>query len=164
MKTRFSNLNALTVTAKLTCKALSVTANSTSKALVIFLIKLHIFCSFINHPGLETISLHDASQIGGGAVLMQRADAEQPFHIVSFWSKRWPSTIAKNSVTELETRAIVEPIDGPWRHDRLNAWIWTRPSTWSTAAQEILARRSAMCSELCCVSAYDGATRREQLT
>ena len=67
-------------------------------------------------PGLETISLHDASQIGGGAVLMQRADAEQPFHIVSFWSKRWPSTIAKNSVTELETRAIVEPIDGPWRH------------------------------------------------
>ena len=68
------------------------------------------------HFGRPTVTVHDASTEGAGAVLMQQATADGPWHLCDAWSKRWPPGYEKHSITELETRAIVEPIDGPWRH------------------------------------------------
>ena len=66
--------------------------------------------------GLPTVTVSDASTEGAGAVLLQQAHPEAAYHACDFWSTRWPASIAKHSITELETRALVEPIDGPWRH------------------------------------------------
>jgi len=66
--------------------------------------------------GLPTVTVSDASTEGAGAVLMQQATPDGPYHVCDFWSSRWADSIKKHSITELETRALVEPIDGPWRH------------------------------------------------
>ena len=66
--------------------------------------------------GRPTVTVHDASTAGAGAVLLQQAEPSGPWHMCDAWSKRWPAGYEKHSITELETRAIVEPIDGPWRH------------------------------------------------
>jgi len=66
--------------------------------------------------GKPTATVHDASTEGGGAVLLQQDDTpEGPWHAVDFWSCRWSADVSKHSITELETRALVQPIDTVWR-------------------------------------------------
>ena len=72
---------------------------------------LHLFT-----PQWETVSLHDASNLGAGAVLLQRAARQEPWHLVACWSEKFSPRQSQWHTTDQEQYAISEPFVHHWRN------------------------------------------------
>ena len=68
------------------------------------------------HPAHETISMHDASHDGAGALLLQRPDRTAPWTVVAVWSHRFDGPQSRWTVTEQEEYALVHPLTRKWGH------------------------------------------------
>jgi len=67
-------------------------------------------------PGQETISMHDASGLGAGAILAQRASPTDPWRTIAVWSQAFKGPQTRWTTTEQEEYALVMPLTQKWRH------------------------------------------------
>jgi len=72
---------------------------------------IHLF-----QPGWETVSLHDASTTGAGALLLQRSSRDVPWQLVACWSHKFDPREAQWHTTDQEEFAICEPILHHWKN------------------------------------------------